>query len=50
MKLRKTIKKMAALGVGASLVGATLLGATAAADQLSAVRRYSKGAYVMKVD
>lgn len=32
MKLRKTIKRIVALGVGATMLGATMLGATAAAD------------------
>src|SRR3989338_11430613 len=32
MKVQKTVKKIAALGLGASMVGATLIGAMAAAD------------------
>ncbi|MBN2454851.1 hypothetical protein JXB11_04880 [Candidatus Woesearchaeota archaeon] len=32
MKLRKTIKKIMSLGVGATMMGATILGASAAAD------------------
>ncbi|MFH1439730.1 MAG: hypothetical protein ABIG89_04130 [Candidatus Woesearchaeota archaeon] len=32
MKINKTVKKIAALGIGISMVGATLLGAMAAAD------------------
>ena len=32
MKLKKTVKKIAALGIGVSMVGATLLGAMATAD------------------
>ena len=32
MNLRKTVKKIAALGLGVSMVGATLLGAMATAD------------------
>ena len=35
MKVRKAIKKIAALGVGISMMGATLLGATAATYDLS---------------
>ena len=32
MKIKKTVKKIAALGIGVSMVGATMLGAMAAAD------------------
>lgn len=32
MKLKKTIKRVVALGIGATMMGATILGATAAAD------------------
>ena len=32
MELRKTVKKIAALGMGASMLGATVIGAMAAGD------------------